>query len=470
VNGLIESASAGPALELIINGDLVDFLAERDPDPQPWVPFTPDPAAASRKLQAIAGRDADFFNSLKEFLARGHRLTILLGNHDIELALPQVRATLEQLLGVDGRQDFQLIVNGEAYIVGDALIEHGNRYDSFNVVDYDSLRRVSSLQSRRQAVPEKYAFDPPAGSKMVSWVINPIKEKYAFVDLLKPENGAVVPFLLALEPAYKKYLATAARLGLEARKHGLDEPAMPSFGGDIHADGDTPVDFGGDISSIPSAAPPPPEHHLFQLLEEHLKDDAEKFLHHIEGSTATAPSDTSHSIGDDISTFGETVETATGLLQLLLGGRTDEVEHRLPALWRALRALQNDQTFNSQVETAPEYLSAAQDLAAGGFRFVLFGHTHLRKRIALQGGATYLNSGTWVDLLRVPQEIISDDESRAMPKLREFVQVLSGGDLSPWILYEPTYIAMELGADGHIASADIFLYSGEVATSAQGAG
>ena len=39
-----------PKIELVINGDVVDFLAEREPDPPHWVPFTPDPDAAARKL------------------------------------------------------------------------------------------------------------------------------------------------------------------------------------------------------------------------------------------------------------------------------------------------------------------------------------------------------------------------------------------------------------------------------------
>ena len=58
-------------------------------------------------------------------LERGHRLTILLGNHDVELAMPWCGVNLESILRVEGRHDYHFIGNGEAYIVGDALIEHG---------------------------------------------------------------------------------------------------------------------------------------------------------------------------------------------------------------------------------------------------------------------------------------------------------------------------------------------------------
>ena len=197
VQTLAQTPSNGRKVELIINGDMVDFLAEKDEAPPYWSPFTADPQLACAKLQAIADRDRSFFDALGALLRSGHRLTILLGNHDIELALPPVRQKLKKIIGVAPNHDFEFICNGEAYVVGDALIEHGNRYDGWNVVSYDRLRRVCSLVSRRQPIPEEYEFDPPAGSKMVCWVINTIKEDYKFIDLLKPEKEIAIPVLLA---------------------------------------------------------------------------------------------------------------------------------------------------------------------------------------------------------------------------------------------------------------------------------
>src|SRR5205085_9372924 len=106
-------------------------------------------------------------------------------------------------LQVKPHHDFEFIFDGEAYQVGDALIEHGNRYDKWNQIYYDALRHIRSFQSRRQEVPEEYAFPPPPGSEMVRTVINPIKKEYAFIDLLKPETSAVLPILMALEPGFR---------------------------------------------------------------------------------------------------------------------------------------------------------------------------------------------------------------------------------------------------------------------------
>src|SRR5262249_37777826 len=148
-------------------------------------------------------RDRQLFDALRTFTGRRGRLTLLLGNHDVELSFPQVRRRLFQYLDAEALTRITFIYDGEAYAVGDALIEHGNRYDGFNVIDHDRLRRVRSLQSRRQAIPPEYAFAPPPGSRLVASIMNPIKQMYPFVDLLKPETEAVVPMLLALEPEFR---------------------------------------------------------------------------------------------------------------------------------------------------------------------------------------------------------------------------------------------------------------------------
>jgi hypothetical protein len=313
VDTLAAKPADGTQVELVINGDMVDFLAERHETAPHWRPFVADQVTAVRKLGDIVERDRTFFEALRRLLDRGHRLVILLGNHDLELCLPMVRRRLEVALGLKGSHDYRFIFDGEAYLVGDALIEHGNRYDKFNVVDYDGLRRVRSLLSRNQPVPEKYHFQPPAGSHMVAEVINPIKEEYRFVDLLKPETEAVIPLLLALEPGFRRLIAPAVKNAMLASRHGLETPVLPGFGGDIHADDSgTPGDFGGDISSFddgPSGSgssgqsrADSPDSALQKCLSDVLGEDSAAFLRGIEAGSAAADEFTSAGIGDDIST------------------------------------------------------------------------------------------------------------------------------------------------------------------------
>jgi UDP-2,3-diacylglucosamine pyrophosphatase LpxH len=462
VQTLAQSPPDGPKVELIINGNMVDFLAEREEAPPYWEPFTNDPEVACAKLQAIAERDRPFFDALGSLLKNGHRLTILMGNHDIELALPSVRKKLKEIIGVEPRHDYEFIYNGEAYVVGDALVEHGNRYDGWNVVSYDRLRRICSLLSRRQPIPEKYAFDPPAGSKMVCWVINVIKEDYKFIDLLKPEKEIAVPVLLALEPGYRQILATVAKLQYQASQHVPEKKnaAMPSIGDDISSGGGPDMaTFGSDISTYSedgfrAQAPSSDEDAaLEQVLNATLGGDGHAFL------DSLIPAEAQPSIGSDIST-ADVVDRTFGLARLLLAHDDQDVGRRLPALLKALRALQPDRSFDLDYEADPEYTNAATELLKGGFRYVLFGHTHLAKKIELQPGSFYLNSGTWADLMRLPPEIISGSPDVAMKKLQELVLATATGLLDPWIIFRPTYIRLDLDANDRTLRAELCDYTG----------
>jgi len=271
VNTLADKPVNGPRVELVINGDFIDFLAERRSEPPEWTPFLGNPAAAVEKLREIVARDKPFFDALARFLARGHDLVLVLGNHDIELVMPQVRSALERLLGSHGRH-FRFIYDGEAYTVGDALIEHGNRYDAFNVIDHDRLRRFRSLLSRRQPIAPEYEFIPPAGSHMVANVINPIKDRYKFVDLLKPEMEATIPLLLALEPRFRTQLARVISISLGAQRHTLGAPALPSQGGDIRAIAVSTREMGGEMGGLTATAPPSPDdRHLIKVLTKVLE-------------------------------------------------------------------------------------------------------------------------------------------------------------------------------------------------------
>lgn len=223
-------------VELVINGDFVDFLAEQDDDAGSgpsgacWRPFIISPDKAVRVFRRIAKRDAALFDALRRYLCRGGRLTLLLGNHDVELSLPAVRRELESVLDSDGR-DLAFVYDGEAYRVGPVLIEHGNRYDRWNVVPHDALRRLRSSQSRGEE--QKTFFDPPAGSHLVAGVLNQIKKDFPFVDLLKPENESVLPILLALAPEYRRHIFAVARLAARAHLRPYDATVSAATRGDM---------------------------------------------------------------------------------------------------------------------------------------------------------------------------------------------------------------------------------------------
>jgi UDP-2,3-diacylglucosamine pyrophosphatase LpxH len=410
------------------------------------------------------------FESLERFLSKGGRLVVLLGNHDIELSLPAVRAAFRRALGVKAGHDFEFLYDGEAYIVGDALIEHGNRYDAWNQIDYDALRRVRSFQSRRQDIPDEYNFTPPAGSEMVTSVINTIKLQYPFVDLLKPETAAVIPMLLALEPGYRNRLGTVAALAYQTRGHGLASAATPKFGGNISAVKPRDASFGQNIrgggtiersieggslmaGSIASAGGGPAEKDgsLKRALQSALGKDAEGFLRDIDAEVTAA--NPLQKIGSPISR-SDTVSRVLGFAALLLGRESQSVEKRLPALLKAMQGMQDEDTFDPAKESATEYLEAAHELADRGFRYVIFGHTHQAKQVDLGNGRFYLNSGTWADVLRFPVEILKS-QAKAPQQLQTFVDQMKAGDFSKWTIFNPTYVQLDLDEADKVVKAEL---------------
>lgn len=454
VSRLAAHNPADGSTELVINGDMVDFLAEREEGPTPWVPFTHDQYKAANKLSDIFGRDAVIVGALRAFLDRGHKLVLLLGNHDIELALPVVRRRLHEILGIEGRHDFTFLYDGEAYVAGDALIEHGNRYDKFNVVDNDALRRVRSLLSRGQAVPGEHQFNPPAGSRVVSLVINQIKDQYRFVDLLKPENEAVIPIVLALEPGFRSLLGHALSAQVASTKHRLDAPAMPAFGGDISSGAGIASAFGGDMSAGPAAKQELRRADaVSDALARTLGAGAVGFLDDAKGAGPA---------GSDISAM-ETIDRTMGIMSMLLSSRSTEVDRRLPSLLKALRAVRGNQAFSREVETDAPTWESAQALATGDVKHVVFGHTHLPKRIALKSGGFYINGGTWADVFEFPQDIVEGSEAEALPRLREFVGQMAKGDFAKWTLFRPTFARLEIDPSGVTRSAELCDYSSGMA-------
>ena len=69
---------AGWPIELVINGDIVDFLAERSPRDGHFKAFVSDPAEALEIFTSIVGRNTEFFDALAELPAAGVALTLLL--------------------------------------------------------------------------------------------------------------------------------------------------------------------------------------------------------------------------------------------------------------------------------------------------------------------------------------------------------------------------------------------------------
>jgi UDP-2,3-diacylglucosamine pyrophosphatase LpxH len=405
-------------IHLIINGDIMDFLAE-----EKFTPFTEDDQEARAKLENIIGNTGEIWDSLTYLLRKEAKLTLLLGNHDIELSLPAPRRLLLERLG-PGRLEF--IYDNQAYAEGPVLIEHGNRYDSWNVVSHDGLREVRSAQSRKEIPP---SFKGPAGSHLVTKVMNGIKAKFPFVDLLKPEDAGLLPLLAVLDPPSIDTIT--ALLPLWKKQAGIEFDDRTG----------RPTDLANIAGSVIDR-------------DQALVELATRLAHGI------PPRRDAADIAGPVDWIQGKIQDVRSVAELWSLTQTKDKEDKLDRLYEALRA-RAERTWHT-FDVAKEddvYIRPAEAAAANGFKVIVMGHTHLVKRVPLRNGgqAVYLNSGTWADLMRVPEMILKGEEKAGKQQLAKFVEDLRANRLDTWRCQLATFARIDLDA-GRVESAQVYQY------------
>lgn len=411
IDGMPHERAADECLELVIAGDFVDFLAV-----PPFAAFTADPDAARGKLERTMN-DAAFgavFDALGRFVRDGHWLTVLVGNHDVELAFPGVQDALLTRLGATPHE-VQFVHDNRAYRVGGLLVEHGNRYDGANENDWSGLRAMVSAFSRGE--PPIDEVEVSAGSRLVEQLISPLKARYPFVDLLQPQGELVALLLLAFEPAMILDLPKLAKL-LKAKRlqdknpQGLQpgETRHVAFAGPAGKDRELERTFGAAYATLRSA---------------NEEVSAWDVLH--------AAWDARHD----------------SLSEIL--NRGDEVPNeRLEQIRVAMRRLLLDDASNARDGDTEQYGAAAKrmiEASKGRITTVVMGHTHLARHVGPADRASYINTGTWADVIRVPSPLL---EPGRLPELQAFLDGLRRGEgrSSP-----ATYADVRVEADGAVSAA-----------------
>ena len=365
-------------IALVINGDMVDFLAE--PNATGF-----DPKGAPAKLERIARDDAfsPVWKALGRFVrTKGKRLVITLGNHDLELGLPWVRSALVDLIAADddaARGRIQLAFDGSGFRcqVGSStvLCMHGNEVDDWNLADYETIRRAGRDIQQGRSVE---SWMPNAGTHLVIEVMNDIKKGYPFVDLLKPELEAVIPVLLALAPDMHQKILGAflvlKRLAADKVRH--------SFGflsGDVEA------------QAVRIDRSPAPRQTRLRMNHDALMAAAEEQL--------TRGVDPLALVADELR--AEKLGIAGAAWSWATGGDTRST------LRKALSDLQNDRSFEWSLED--DTFRQVDELVAPDVDFVLTGHTHLERALPRRRQrGYYLNTGTWVRLIQLRPQVLAD--------------------------------------------------------------
>jgi len=395
---------------LILNGDIIDSLAEDQV--KGYVAL--DHTVIVNVLERIYN-DPSFvsvWNALAEYIKKPRRhLVFIVGNHDIELSLPCVEASIRNhLAGKDARIQSRLIFSshgsGFACFVGNKRVfcTHGNEVDDWNMVNYNQLGQLGNAMNAGRLV-DSDGWKPNAGTRLVVDAMNKIKRNYPFVDLLKPETEPLFGVLLTLDskalknidffdafPIFrdkikgrwqrKKLLSTETGDFSEVGKETLANEAMESL-------------LGSHLKKVISLN----QQNQINISENDLLVETEEAI--AQGKSVYQAED-EEAISGELG-WGDIVAGKIGLI--------DKVE----ALRNALKDwLAGDDTF--EIKTEDDTYKLIIKRIGSEVDFVITGHTHLARAIKVDAGCFYFNSGTWIRLLRLTKEVLSDSANDVFKK------------------------------------------------------
>lgn len=160
-------------VDLVLNGDTFDFLK---------CPFTLKPRAeytryvsadvALAKLRLVYKAHRRVFHALRDFVVReGKSVYFIRGNHDLEIAFPEVQHELQKYIGRN------VFFPGLVYDHHGAYIEHGQQYDIANFI------HPRRLFTRHRG--EKILNNSFSSFTVISALI-PLKEHNPFLERIKP--------------------------------------------------------------------------------------------------------------------------------------------------------------------------------------------------------------------------------------------------------------------------------------------
>jgi UDP-2,3-diacylglucosamine pyrophosphatase LpxH len=358
-----------PPTQVILNGDSMDFLMNEDP-----LKLDIDRAVAQATAIATAGPSAPTFEALGRICAGGGNVIVRLGNHDIELALAEVQKVFRKHLNqpdaiahrmIYQRGDKPLVLNvGQTPI----LITHGDQNDPFNMVDYDHLPGPGAPASARAQ-----DFVYPPGSLLVKEILNPLKKEHGmrFADLLKPDVEGAVLTALAVDP-------DAVKVALKDETLQILRGVLGNLGTVVFAPGASRL---GLSDRFEDAQLSPDEIHL---LKQQLGAEPEAI---------------SFKIGSDL---------FNGLLDSL---RLKLTRAGLKIYARMHREIADDsgERYFSYTPGEKEMDEAKRLAEKYGAKAVITGHSHAA-RWKEGKSLLYVNTGTWIWLMKLPNEDASDDE------------------------------------------------------------
>ncbi len=336
-----ESESSGRAVDLMMNGDLGEFLqvparttfdAHQNYGPDDYRDMSA--AASVRKLRHLMVGHPTVFTMLRDWLraeSPQRRLIITKGNHDPQWHWPEVQNFMRQALGAaDGRASL-LEFPPVGYAHNRLYVEHGNQYT-------ESANRFTNFAAPL-ARNNPSQLEIPWGSKFVIEFFNTVEHDRYWVDGIKPYS-ALVWFALKYDPAFA-FRTIVALLRAAPKLTGVQDTMMDSWL--------------TNLATYPQQAA-----ERFRTDAEYRKEFTATLAYMLQAV------DPNVKVRDDVAGDEDLRQLALDLYQAQDRG----------------------------LQQAAERLATEHQAS-----IVLFGHTHRPVNEVLPSGVQYINTGTWTWLI-----------------------------------------------------------------------
>jgi UDP-2,3-diacylglucosamine pyrophosphatase LpxH len=426
-------------VHLVVNGDMLDFqqvgVDEDDLKTCPCLAALPpkdrayilrygaktDEASSVFKLDKIARGHPVFFRALGGFVSQGNRLTIVSGNHDVELLWPRVRERFRALITQKEPDPLTLADGGNPagsvefapwiYYEADfrLYVEHGHQYESLNSFKYWLYPVLPKRPTE---------INLPFGSLFVRYLLNKVEELNPFADNIRP-NTKYISWVIKHRPLHLRrlfwllgrFFVTLAKAYRRSGNLSHYEPADKMA---FQAETQRRLRQTAERLGV-DGDPQSPEHPLSQVLGLHqlpLNEGRPRFLW--------------RALLSNIDVFAFLLSgAALAAFVALAWLRGYQDAFASAALGLALLGALAGNAYSR----VGEVVSRANLRAAGqigrifresgnDLKYVVFGHSH-QPAIERLDDLTYFNTGTWT--------VIFDDEAELLREKKEFACLICTG-------------------------------------------
>ena len=381
----------GRPWRLVVNGDMVDFMSMKivpaevvgdDPDEDRRYGLGFSEGAAQQKMVEVLTRHPAVFTALAAFVAAGNELVVVVGNHDVEFHYKRVQQTfVEQLCAFASPPDRAEFAKGISfcpwfyYEENRVYIEHGHQFDEYCSFDYQlhpAPITQGELPATQRSTPSKSRFALSMAHSGMRFFANQLPEydphtaeSWGFVNYVRWAVAlgwtglARICYLYGLL-VWKVVEAWYGMRNADAPRRAAHLTRMKALSRQWRLTEEK-------LLALSALHRVPVTRRFFGVLRALFLD---RLL---------------------LAAFG--LGAALGLVVALTG----HLRWALPLLVMGAVLIANAKMGRLRLASSAERLRSMPRLvqALVGVPLVVFGHSHAPERVALPGGAEYINTGTW---------------------------------------------------------------------------